>query len=136
MPDDIRIKKIEAYFTHEISRIVMKELKNPIFGNRVISVVDIKVSRDLSTARVWVSVLGNNSEAEEIVKALNEAEPLIRHEIMSISDLRRIPVFTFLEDHTMENAARIDSILDSLYIPPEEEPGSPEDAEDLPEEPY
>jgi ribosome-binding factor A len=120
MPSDIRMKKIAAFFQQELSRIISRDLKNPVFANKVITIADVKVSRDLSTARVAVSVLGNEEELHDVIDALNSAEALIRADVMHVSSLRRVPVFTFFEDRTMETASKIDKILDSLDIPPEE----------------
>jgi ribosome-binding factor A len=128
MPDEIRMRRIEAFFLQELAGIVQRELKNPIFHCRLVSFPSIKVSRDLTTAHVAVSVFGDASQTAEIVKALNDAEPVIRKQIRAVSDLRRTPVFTFHEDYTMENAARMDKILDSLDIPPPE-PEIPENGD-------
>jgi ribosome-binding factor A len=121
MPDDIRMKRISAFFQQELARIVSRELKDPVFENKLISFPEISVSRDLSTAQVMVSVLGDQSVRSVVVQALNKAEKLIRHEITIVSDLRRTPVFTFHEDHSMEVASKIDQILNTLDIPPEDE---------------
>jgi len=123
MPDDIRIKRIAAFFQQELARIVSRELKDPVFENRVISFPEIKVSRDLSVAHVMVSVLGDSSLTAQVVDALNKAEALIRRAIRDVSELRRTPLFVFHEDHTIEAALKIESILDSLDIPPEEPEG-------------
>jgi ribosome-binding factor A len=120
MPDDIRIKRIEAFFLQELSRIVSRELKNPIFENKLISFSGIKVSRDLSIAHVAVSVFGGGDPLDDVVKALTEAEPIIRRQIRASCDLRKVPIFEFHGDRSMENAARIEKILDSLDIPAEE----------------
>jgi ribosome-binding factor A len=119
MPDDRRIKRIESFFRDELSRLVSRELDNPIFENVIISFPEIKVSKDLSNANVLVSVFGDSSRLTEIVKALNDAAAFIRNEIMQVTELRKTPVFKFHEDHTMETAARIDGILNMLDIPPE-----------------
>jgi len=130
MPDDIRIKRIEAFFLQELSRIVSRELKNPVFENKLISFPGIKVSRDLSIAHVSVTVLGDQTVLAVIVTALTAAESVIRREIREVCDLRKIPKFVFHEDRSMEQAAKIDKILDSLVIPPEEPPA----CEEVPEE--
>jgi ribosome-binding factor A len=124
MPDDRRIKRIESFFRDELSRLVSRELDNPIFVNVIISFPEIKVSRDLSNADVLVSVFGDGSKLTEIVKALNDAAAFIRREIMRVTELRKTPVFKFHEDRTMETASRIDGILNMLDIPPE-----PDDSE-------
>lgn len=120
MPSDIRMKRIAAFFQQELSRIISRDLKNPVFENKVITIHNVRVSRDLSTARVGVSVLGSDEEIHDVVDALNDAEPLMRAEILHVSNLRRVPVFSFEEDRTMETASKIDKILDELDIPPEE----------------
>jgi len=120
MPSDIRMKRIAAFFQQELSRIISRDLKDPVFDGRVISISDVKVSRDLSTAQIGVSVFGSEEEIQKIIDALNSAEGLIRADIMHVSKLRRVPVFTFTKDRTMETASKIDKILDSLDIPPEE----------------
>ena len=130
MPDNIRMKRIEAFFRKELSRIVSRDLKDPIFQGKLISFTEIRVAKDLSTAQVDVSVLTSENDTTFVVQALNRAEALIRADLREISDLRRIPVFTFREDHTIEYASRIDSILDKLDIPPEE----PEESDDADEE--
>jgi ribosome-binding factor A len=120
MPDDIRIKRIGAFFLQELSRVVSRELRNPIFENKVISFADIKVSKDLSIAHVSVSILGDQDLLENVIKALTDAEPIIRREIREVCDLRKVPHFVFHPDRTMERAADIEKILNSLDIPPEE----------------
>jgi ribosome-binding factor A len=118
MPDERRMKKIEAFFRNELARIVSRELHDPVFENKIISFPEIRVSKDLSVADISVSVLGNGALVTEIVTALNAAEPFIRSEIMQVSELRKVPKFKFHEDHQMETASKIDRILDMLDIPP------------------
>ncbi|MCK4719839.1 30S ribosome-binding factor RbfA [bacterium] len=123
MPDDIRMKRIEAFFREELARLVSRELRDPIFESKIISFSEIDVSRDLSNANVRVTVLGDESRLTEIVKALNAATSFIRSEIMKVSDFRKVPKFRFHEDRTIETASKIESILDTLDIPPGEDGG-------------
>ena len=123
MPDNIRMKRIESFFRKELSRIVSRELKDPVFEDKLISFTQIKISRDLSSAQVYVSVLGggDNNGTPSVVIALNKAVNLIRSEILAVSDLRRIPHFKFHEDYAIEAASKIESLLNTIEIPPEEE---------------
>ncbi len=114
------MKRISALFQQELARIVARELKDPVFEGKVISFPEIAVTRDLSTAQVMVSVLGDGSATADVVRALNAAEPLIRHKIMKVANLRKVPVFEFLEDRTIETASKIEGILNMLDIPLEE----------------
>src|SRR3989304_4070676 len=126
MPDDIRMKRIASFFRTELTRIVTREFKNPLFDKALITFSDIRISKDLSNAQVDVSVFGDGDLRTQVGAALNKATKLIRREIMNVSDLRKIPEFTFHEDRTIEMAAKMDQILDSLEIPPEEEPDETE----------
>lgn len=123
MPDNIRMKRIEAFFREELARLVSRVLHDPIFERKIISFSEIDVSRDLSTANVRVTVLGDESRLTEIVKALNVATSFIRSEIMQVSKLRNVPRFKFHEDRTIESASKIESILNMLDIPPGEDGG-------------
>jgi len=128
MPDNIRMKRIEAFLQKELSRIVSRELKDPVFENKLISFTEISVSKDLSQANVQVSVLSSSNPPSQVVKALNKAEKIIRAEIHAVSDLRRTPVFTFHEDYAIEAASKMESLLDTIEIPPEESDDSDSEA--------
>lgn len=123
MPDNIRMKRIEAFFREELARLVSRVLHDPIFERKIISFSEIDVSRDLSTANVRVTVLGDESRLTEIVKALNVATSFIRSEIMQVSKLRNVPRFKFHEDRTIESASKIEGILNMLDIPQGEDGG-------------
>ncbi len=122
MADEIRMKRIAAFFLKELSRIVSRELKDPVLEGKLISFPDVNISRDLSKAHVKVSILGNGADLAEVVRVLNSAEKFIRHEIMAVSDFRRIPVFVFHKDTSIETAVRVEGILDMLDIPSDELP--------------
>ena len=64
------------------------------------------MSPDLRAARVFVSVLGDQKNFAETVKALNHAAGHLRGLVGRNLGLRYAPELTFVEDHAIERGAR------------------------------
>ena len=94
----------------EFSRILIEELRDPRLG--FITVTDVELSKDLSHAKVFISVLGEESVQAESIKVLEKAVGFFRTRISQTLNLRRTPELRFLLDTTEEQGARIDRILD------------------------
>ncbi len=110
----------------KFSRLIQKELsdifqrdKRGILDNAFISVADVKVSPDLSVAKIFLSMtlakdkqktLENiNHRKSEIRKALGDK---IRKQV------RIVPELIFILDELEESAQRMDDLLKNLHIPP------------------
>ncbi len=106
-----RSKRVGDLFREEIADIIMHRVKDPRVG--FITVTSVKVSEDLSYARVFVSVL-KKEETEETLRVLNSASGFIRSEVGKRVRIKRLPRFEFFEDETIEYGARIDSLLKKL----------------------
>ncbi len=103
-----------------VSELLLYELKDPRLGGMV-SVSAVDVTRDLSYATVYVTILGENLTDEptperkkEVLAALESAKGLIRHRIAGEVQLRRAPELIFKIDESMEYARHMDAVLDSL----------------------
>jgi len=89
-----------------------RELKDPRLG--YVTVTDVRVSRDLRVARVFVSVMGDESAKGLALEALAGAAPFLRREIGQRIRLRHTPELVFAYDDSIERGARINRILDGL----------------------
>ena len=89
------------------------------FGNALVTITHVSVSPDLSFARVFLSVLPIKS-AEKVFDRLDELKSEVRKKLGNkIGDrVRIIPELAFIHDDTEERAAKIDSLIDGLNIPP------------------
>ena len=68
----LRIEKIQELMKQEISQIILQELKDPRIG--FVTVTQVEITRDLSSAKVFVSIMGNDEQiAEKIEKAVTAA---------------------------------------------------------------
>ena len=102
----------------ELSEIIEREIQDPRIGLATITAV--KVSPDLSHARVFVSVLGDAGQRKKTIQGLNSAANYARRSLSQrLHHLRRIPELTFAYDESIETGSRIEELLDQ--IKPEEE---------------
>ncbi|HEY8485525.1 MAG TPA: 30S ribosome-binding factor RbfA [Longimicrobiales bacterium] len=104
-----RVPRLNEQLKREITDILRSEVKDPRIG--FVTVTDVRVSADLSVARVYVSVMGGPREKEETLEGLRAAAPFIRGEIGRRMRIRRAPELRFELDVTLERAMRIEQLL-------------------------
>lgn len=102
MPVD-RMEKIDELVRNELSLLIRE-----LFPDQFASITQVKVSKDLSYAKVWVSGVPN---PEEIVKLCKENSKKIRNELAGKIELRRVPQFHFVADNTEAEADKIEKLI-------------------------
>jgi len=83
---------------------VVRELKDPRISGKMLTVVHVDVTHDLSYAKVYVSALDGIDSAKEAVKGLSAATGLIRREITKRLRLRVAPEIKFIADDSVEHS--------------------------------
>lgn len=96
----------------ELSDLIHRRLKDPRLG--YVTVTGVQVSRDLKFARVHVSVMGEDQIRDESLKTLQRALPFLRRELGGRIRLRNVPELEFRLDESLEQANRVDRLLDDL----------------------
>ena len=104
-----RADRVNALLQRELGMIISEELRDPRIAFSTVTAVEI--TSDLRTAKVHVSVLGDDEQRASTMVALDEAKPYLRHEIGKRTDLRFVPELTFVNDRTAERSARISTLL-------------------------
>lgn len=107
-----RTDRIDQLLREEIGAILAKDVQDPRIG--FVTVTDVETAPDLSTARVWVSVIGQPAERDLTLKALEHALPFVRHELGSRIRLRRIPELQLRVDDTVQRGTRVLQLLAEL----------------------
>lgn len=89
-------------------------------GNVIISVSEVRVTPDLSMAKVFLSIFPS-AKAAEIMERVEADNKSLRYELAHRlrNNLRIIPEFTFYNDETEEKMAHIDDLLASAGVTPE-----------------
>ena len=96
---------------------LLREVKDPRVS-KMLSIVKLDVSGDMSYATVYVSAIEGSEKTEESVKALNKnASGYLRRELGSRMKLRKVPEFRFVADNSIENSAHISRIIESFDKP-------------------
>jgi len=120
----IRPERVAQMIRREIADILEHRLRDPRLGS-LISVTDVEVTRDLSLARVYVSVLDDEPARERVLAILASASGFVRRELTPRLGLREIPEIRFLLDTSIDRGARVEDLLRRLNqgeaIPDDEE---------------
>ena len=104
-----RTRRVAERIQMEMAQILSRETEDPRL--RALTVTAAKVTRDLSSARVWVSARLNAGEEAPILAALEHAAPFFRTLLAPRLGLRIVPTLRFEFDHTIEAGARIEELL-------------------------
>lgn len=107
-----RLDRVNQLIKEEISTLLQRELKDPRLG--FVTVTAVETSKDLRTAKVFVSVLGGEDQWAGSLAALGSARGFVRNWLRQHLDLRVTPELEFRADRSMEHAARIHQILREL----------------------
>jgi len=107
-----RTDRIDELLRQEIGAILAKDVQDPRIG--FVTVTDVETAPDLSTARVFVSVIGQPAEREVTMRALRKAMPFVRHELGGRVRLRRIPELQLRADDTVQRGSRVLQLLAEL----------------------
>lgn len=102
----------------ELGEMIQRELKDPRIG--FVSVTRVEVSRDLSAAKVFVSVLGSEDSASESLTGLEHAAGFLRGEVGRRLKLRHAPDLNFRLDDSIEQSLVLQRIMSSLHAPQRE----------------
>ncbi len=110
----------------KFSRLVQKELseifqrnRRGILDNTFITIADVKMSPDLSVAKVFISMMLAKNK-EKTLENLNLHKREIRKELGEKigKQVRIIPELIFIIDEIEENAQRLEDLIKNLNIPP------------------
>jgi ribosome-binding factor A len=113
-----RQQQFARLIREELSDIFLREAKHWI-GNAFITVTAVRMTPDLAIARIYLSFLQNDGK-EALLEEIQEKAKQIRNVLGQRirKSVRIIPELQFFLDDTAEYAARIDSLLAGLNIPP------------------
>ncbi len=101
-----RSERVSEDIRREIIAVI-RELKDPRVKDKMLTVVRVEVSSDISYAKVYVSALEGIETAKTAVQGLTSATGLIRKEIGSRLRLRKTPELKFIADDSIEKGINL-----------------------------
>ena len=107
-----RTARISSEVKREVSKIIANDLNDPRLSmDAMVSVTDVEVTNDLSYADVYISVLGDDKNKEDVMEALDQATGYIKILIGERMRLRTMPEFRFKFDESIERGAYMDKLI-------------------------
>ncbi len=101
-------ERIATLIRKNIAEIIQMELKNPHLG--FVSIPEVKVSKDFSYAKVYVSFIKDEDIAQGM-EVLEHSKGFIRTSLAKKMDTRRIPELRFVLDEGFKKESRITELL-------------------------
>ena len=107
-----RLARLNEQLKREVSELVLRKVRDPRVG--LVTITSVEVAGDLGSARVYVRTQDPNDELNESLAGLEAAAPFLRRELGRSLHLRRIPELRFQQDHSLDQARRIEEILSDV----------------------
>ena len=107
-----RQRQVAELLHEEISQLIQRGTRDPRLG--FVTVTGVDVSADLRNARVYVTVLGDEADAQTTLKGLASATGYFRYQMKQTLSLRHIPELKFKLDTSLEHGSRIEALLETI----------------------
>ena len=107
-----RTERVGDFLHKELGRLIQQEMRDPRLG--MTSVTGVEVTRDLAHAKVYVTVLGceSDADAEEPLKVLNGASGFLRSQLAKINRARSTPNLRFYFDASLSRGQYMSRLID------------------------
>lgn len=112
MGDGRRVARVEKEVQIQIAQYLRAGFSDPLPG--LVTVAAVKMPADLRTAKVYISVLGEEGDIGEVIQTLQDRAFEVQDFIGSKLKMRYCPKLTFLKDHTTEQVLKIEKILSDI----------------------
>ncbi|HII1242288.1 TPA: 30S ribosome-binding factor RbfA [Staphylococcus aureus] len=109
----MRAERVGEQMKKELMDIINNKVKDPRVG--FITITDVVLTNDLSQAKVFLTVLGNDKEVESTFKALDKAKGFIKSELGSRMRLRIMPELMYEYDQSIEYGNKIERMIQDLH---------------------
>ena len=129
--NSIKNTRINGEVQKVLSTLISREIKDPRI-HPMTSVVGVEVSPDLKTAKVYISVLGDDEAKESTKRGLKSAASFMRGQLAKILNLRNTPELTFVIDNSIEYGVHMSHLIDEVNknLSREEDSESQEDEQE------
>jgi len=111
--NSIKNTRINMEVQKELSVLISRDIKDPRI-NPMTSVVHVEVAPDLKTAKVYISVLGDEQSKKDTLAGLKSASSFIRGQLARNLHLRNTPELTFVLDNSIEYGVHMSKLIDEV----------------------
>jgi ribosome-binding factor A len=108
-----RPQRLALQIQQEVSLMLSRDMKDRRVG--FVTVTGVQLTPDLRHARIFISMMGSESEKKESLEALNHATGWVRHELGQRIRMKFLPEVVFQFDTSQEYGEHIDRLIDEIH---------------------
>jgi len=110
-----RNQRLGTQIMRSLSELLRFETKDPRLQD--ISLTSVDLSRDLSVARVYFSLLNPEESPEAAMEGLRKASGFLRAKLGSAIKVRHVPELRFVHDDSAAQSDKISQLIDRALHP-------------------
>ncbi len=107
----VKIERLNNLYLSELSKIIFKEIKNPII--KTVNLTGVEITNDLSFAKIYFTCM--NEDKDKVLTELNEAKGFLRSKLAENINLRYTPELIFYYDNSIEYGMNIERIIKNIH---------------------
>ncbi len=106
----IRTERLGSVIQKDVGKILQQDYQP---AGTFITVTQVRMTQDLSIAKIYLSIFSPDRDTEAIYKAIDDAQDEIRYQLASKikNQVRRIPELLFYEDDTAEYVNKMEQLF-------------------------
>ena len=105
-----RHQRLSNQLLRTLAELLRFEVKDPRLGD--VSLTSVDLSRDLSVARVYFSLLGPKGDVESALEGLERATGFLRGRLGRTIKIRHVPELRFAHDDSAAEGLRLTELID------------------------
>ena len=107
-------KKVEVKIQRILSELISIKVSDARLRNIIIS--DVRVTKDISTAKVYFLILNKQYESQQIELILKKATGFLKKEMSTQLSLKKLPNLIFIYDTKEQEALYMNNLIDKTII--------------------
>jgi ribosome-binding factor A len=107
-----RADRVSGLIQEVLSNLLKKDIHDPRL--RMVTITNVKMSRDLKLARIYFSIYGGENKTEAAAKGFESARGFIKRSLARRLGLRYMPDLTFFYDESFDYGTHIEELLKSI----------------------
>ena len=115
-PHSGRELRVGEFIRKELTELIRTRMRDPRINPLNISVNDVRVTRDLSFADIYLTSMNCESagEQQQLVQIFENASGFLRSEVAARHSMRTTPRLRFHYDELVETGARMEALIDEV----------------------
>ncbi len=109
--NSVKIERLNNLVLAELSKIIFKEIKNPLI--KTITLTAVEITNDLSFAKVYFTCM--NNDKDKLLQELNDAKGFLRTKLAENIDIRHTPELVFVYDESIDYGLNIERIIQKIH---------------------